>query len=214
MCPINTDCRDGIGTKSKPPPKPCPRPRSHLRFPLTCSECVVEASTISMECYDAPTRRHARQLQILPSFTLMSWELQEHQQIDQKIWSCMNCPRYERRCDKRHPCIPCTTKQIDCVFPVSSRVHVVVVTHLMASQRSRRPLSSWAVFGDWRPCLVTAALSRGHYGRNHAPGAIVTVVRLASSEISRPLISKLIKAKSPSQILALPAWDCNVALIY
>ena len=38
-----------------------------------------------------------------------------------KIWSCINCRRRKVRCDRRHPCVPCTRNKTECVFPVSGR---------------------------------------------------------------------------------------------
>lgn len=39
-----------------------------------------------------------------------------------KVWSCINCRRRKVRCDRRHPCIPCSKNKIECVFPVSGRI--------------------------------------------------------------------------------------------
>ena len=39
-----------------------------------------------------------------------------------KVWSCINCRRRKVRCDRRHPCSPCSRNKTDCVFPVSGRV--------------------------------------------------------------------------------------------
>jgi Fungal Zn(2)-Cys(6) binuclear cluster domain len=39
-----------------------------------------------------------------------------------KIWNCTNCRRRKVRCDRRHPCAPCTRNKTECVFPVSGRV--------------------------------------------------------------------------------------------
>lgn len=41
---------------------------------------------------------------------------------DLKVWSCINCRRRKVRCDRRHPCAPCTRGKTDCVFPASGRV--------------------------------------------------------------------------------------------
>lgn len=38
------------------------------------------------------------------------------------VWSCVNCRRRKVRCDRRHPCAPCTRNKTDCIFPVSGRV--------------------------------------------------------------------------------------------
>lgn len=38
------------------------------------------------------------------------------------VWSCVNCRRRKVRCDRRHPCIPCTRNKTECVFPVSGRI--------------------------------------------------------------------------------------------
>ncbi len=39
-----------------------------------------------------------------------------------KVWSCINCRRRKVRCDRRHPCAPCSRNKIECVFPVSGRI--------------------------------------------------------------------------------------------
>lgn len=39
-----------------------------------------------------------------------------------KVWSCVNCRRRKVRCDRRHPCAPCTRNKSECVFPVSGRI--------------------------------------------------------------------------------------------
>jgi len=39
-----------------------------------------------------------------------------------KIWNCVSCRRRKLRCDRRHPCAPCTKSNIDCIFPVSGRI--------------------------------------------------------------------------------------------
>jgi hypothetical protein len=39
-----------------------------------------------------------------------------------KIWNCVNCRRRKVRCDRHHPCVPCTRNKLDCVFPVSGRL--------------------------------------------------------------------------------------------
>jgi hypothetical protein len=39
-----------------------------------------------------------------------------------KVWSCVNCRRRKVRCDRRHPCAPCTRNKTECVFPVSGRI--------------------------------------------------------------------------------------------
>ena len=39
-----------------------------------------------------------------------------------KVWNCINCRRRKVRCDRRHPCAPCTRNKIECVFPVSGRI--------------------------------------------------------------------------------------------
>lgn len=39
-----------------------------------------------------------------------------------KIWNCITCRRRKVRCDRRHPCSPCTKNNVECVFPISGRV--------------------------------------------------------------------------------------------
>ena len=39
-----------------------------------------------------------------------------------KVWNCMNCRRRKVRCDRRHPCAPCTRNKTECVFPISGRI--------------------------------------------------------------------------------------------
>ena len=39
-----------------------------------------------------------------------------------KVWSCVNCRRRKVRCNRRHPCAPCTRNKTECVFPVSGRI--------------------------------------------------------------------------------------------
>jgi Fungal Zn(2)-Cys(6) binuclear cluster domain len=39
-----------------------------------------------------------------------------------KVWSCINCRRRKVRCDRRHPCAPCTRNKTECIFPVSGRI--------------------------------------------------------------------------------------------
>jgi hypothetical protein len=39
-----------------------------------------------------------------------------------KVWSCINCRRRKVRCDRRHPCAPCTRNKTECVFPISGRI--------------------------------------------------------------------------------------------
>jgi hypothetical protein len=39
-----------------------------------------------------------------------------------KVWSCVNCRRRKVRCDRRHPCAPCTRNKTECTFPVSGRI--------------------------------------------------------------------------------------------
>lgn len=39
-----------------------------------------------------------------------------------KVWSCVNCRRRKVRCDRRHPCAPCTRGKTECIFPVSGRI--------------------------------------------------------------------------------------------
>ncbi|KAK6540794.1 hypothetical protein TWF694_008184 [Orbilia ellipsospora] len=39
-----------------------------------------------------------------------------------KIWSCTNCRRRKVRCDRRHPCVPCTRHNFECIFPISGRL--------------------------------------------------------------------------------------------
>ena len=39
-----------------------------------------------------------------------------------KVWSCINCRRRKVRCDRRHPCAPCTRNKAECVFPASGRI--------------------------------------------------------------------------------------------
>ena len=39
-----------------------------------------------------------------------------------KVWSCVNCRRRKVRCDRRHPCAPCTRNKTECVFPISGRI--------------------------------------------------------------------------------------------
>jgi Fungal Zn(2)-Cys(6) binuclear cluster domain len=39
-----------------------------------------------------------------------------------KIWNCVGCRRRKVRCDRHHPCAPCTRNRIECVFPVSGRI--------------------------------------------------------------------------------------------
>ncbi|KAF3928160.1 hypothetical protein AA313_de0205082 [Arthrobotrys entomopaga] len=39
-----------------------------------------------------------------------------------KIWSCTNCRRRKVRCDRKHPCIPCTRHNFECIFPISGRL--------------------------------------------------------------------------------------------
>lgn len=47
---------------------------------------------------------------------------ESNRQDDLKIWSCINCRRRKVRCDRRHPCSPCTRGKAECVFPVSGRI--------------------------------------------------------------------------------------------
>ena len=39
-----------------------------------------------------------------------------------KVWNCVNCRRRKVRCDRRHPCAPCTRNKTECVFPISGRI--------------------------------------------------------------------------------------------
>ena len=39
-----------------------------------------------------------------------------------RLWSCVNCRRRKVRCDRRHPCAPCTKNKTECTFPVSGRL--------------------------------------------------------------------------------------------
>ncbi len=39
-----------------------------------------------------------------------------------KVWNCTNCRRRKVRCDRKHPCGPCTKNKANCIFPVSGRV--------------------------------------------------------------------------------------------
>lgn len=39
-----------------------------------------------------------------------------------KLWSCINCRRRKVRCDRRHPCAPCTRNKTECTFPLSGRL--------------------------------------------------------------------------------------------
>jgi hypothetical protein len=39
-----------------------------------------------------------------------------------KIWNCVNCRRRKLRCDRHHPCAPCTRNKLECVFPISGRL--------------------------------------------------------------------------------------------
>ena len=39
-----------------------------------------------------------------------------------KLWSCVNCRRRKVRCDRRHPCAPCTRNKTECTFPLSGRL--------------------------------------------------------------------------------------------
>jgi len=39
-----------------------------------------------------------------------------------KVWSCVNCRRRKVRCDRYHPCAPCTRNKTECVFPISGRI--------------------------------------------------------------------------------------------
>ena len=39
-----------------------------------------------------------------------------------KVWSCINCRRRKVRCDRRHPCAPCSRNKTECVFPMSGRI--------------------------------------------------------------------------------------------
>ena len=39
-----------------------------------------------------------------------------------KVWNCVNCRRRKVRCDRRHPCAPCTRNKTECIFPVSGRI--------------------------------------------------------------------------------------------
>lgn len=45
-----------------------------------------------------------------------------HQVESLKLWSCINCRRRKVRCDRRHPCAPCSRNKTECVFPVSGRI--------------------------------------------------------------------------------------------
>lgn len=47
---------------------------------------------------------------------------ESNRQDELKIWSCVNCRRRKVRCDRRHPCSPCTRNEAECVFPVSGRI--------------------------------------------------------------------------------------------
>lgn len=39
-----------------------------------------------------------------------------------KIWNCISCRRRKLRCDRHHPCAPCTRNKLECVFPTSGRL--------------------------------------------------------------------------------------------
>ena len=39
-----------------------------------------------------------------------------------KIWNCVSCRRRKLRCDRHHPCAPCTRNKLECVFPTSGRL--------------------------------------------------------------------------------------------
>lgn len=39
-----------------------------------------------------------------------------------KLWNCINCRRRKVRCDRRHPCAPCSKHKTECTFPVSGRL--------------------------------------------------------------------------------------------
>ena len=39
-----------------------------------------------------------------------------------KLWSCVSCRWRKVRCDRSHPCAPCTRNKTECVFPVSGRI--------------------------------------------------------------------------------------------
>jgi hypothetical protein len=54
------------------------------------------------------------------SAALVSTSPAESQSL--KIWSCTNCRRRKVRCDRHHPCVPCTRNQLECVFPTSGRM--------------------------------------------------------------------------------------------
>lgn len=47
---------------------------------------------------------------------------QSNRQDELKVWSCINCRRRKVRCNRRHPCSPCTKSKSECTFPVSGRI--------------------------------------------------------------------------------------------
>lgn len=102
-----------------------------------------------------------------------------------KVWSCVNCRQRKVRCDRRHPCAPCTRNKTECVFPVSGRiprrareVRVQKQAELLGGLRRLE-----AMVGDLGSQVEhVAAVSRGNHQIENSINSATTVTSAASSQ--------------------------------
>ena len=116
-----------------------------------------------------------------------------HQVENLKLWSCINCRRRKVRCDRRHPCAPCSRNETECVFPVSGRLP----RRSRDSNYPRNPTQKQtellgrlrrleAMVGDLGSQVEHAAtVSEGHNPVESSVGA-TSATSAASDEILRP----------------------------
>ena len=116
-----------------------------------------------------------------------------HQVESLKLWSCINCRRRKVRCDRRHPCAPCSRNKTGCVFPVSGRIP----RRSRDSHYPRNPTQKQtellgrlrrleAMVGDLGSQVEhAAAVSEGHHPMESSVGA-TNATSAASDEIVWP----------------------------
>jgi Fungal Zn(2)-Cys(6) binuclear cluster domain len=110
-----------------------------------------------------------------------------------KVWSCVNCRRRKVRCDRRHPCAPCTRNKTECVFPISGRIprrsRDANYPNTPAQKQAEllgRLRRLEAMIGDLGSQVEhTAAASQGNHPVEN-PTSAASATSATSSEMGRP----------------------------
>jgi hypothetical protein len=97
--------------------KPMPKslPESEIRPPIRHTTPQIDFSHIAQVL---PSVQITGVMSLQPSESIAANGTNRSEVTEVlKVWSCVKV-----RCDRRHPCAPCTRNDAECVFPISGRI--------------------------------------------------------------------------------------------